>query len=671
MKSYLKFLSRNKGYTAINIIGLALSMMFVVLIGGFAWQEYHVDSQYENRSRIFLIAARWQDYGVQTGTNWRVQHLLREKFPEITSSACLRRADRDLILPDGQKVEAHMLLTDSTFSDFFPTKLIVGDWETALADERSIIVTPDFARKAWGNDNPIGKSVVLSDTVPLYVSAVMEPIINSSLTRDDGSSYDIIGRFELMEFIDWWAFSPMMNQIGGTDILLLAPEGVDLSDRGPAYQRHIIDRCTAMNNYFNQFGDEEASGKVEIVPFDGFYLSNINKSNTKRPNMSMLSLYMIAALVILVFALMNYINLTTAIASRRAKEMATRRLLGSSRMHVMMRFIGEGVLLCAIAMAIGISLAFLLRPGAEYMLRQALNLKDCFTPLTLLIIIIIVLVIGFMAGIIPAVLVSSPKPIDVVRGTYRRRSKMIFSKIFIVVQNTITIVLLASCLTVYLQHRHMLEAPLGYDFENVVSVPLPADANQASQFIDEVKQLPCVEMVSKSSSIPLYSGHNNTCSFEGNSVPFQLFFVDENWMPLFRIETERDNGPKNGTYVNRQLFKDLGLEDDAQSFKYCGNSNGEELIRGVMKDVKLGTILSSQRPMIVYVDNDSENSWLTYSVYIRVKGDQTEAYRQIHQLYLDITGISLGTPTPYIQQQPSSGSHIPARPMNSWVCSLR
>lgn len=653
MKSYLNFLKRNKIYAAINVLGLALSMMFVVLIGGYAWQEAHVDSQYDNIDRIYFIGGTNEGSGVTTGTNWRVQHLLRDRFPEILSSTSLRRATRNLILADGQLLESAMLLTDTTFTDFFRPKLVAGDWSTALAEKNSIIVTPEYALKAWGTSNPIGKSINLNDSVSLCVSAVMEPIINSSLTQNNDAPYDIIGRFEMMEYIDWWAFSPAMNQIGGTDILLLAPEGVDLTDRAAEYQDYIVEACGRSNVFFNQFGDDSYSQTLRLIPMKGLYTSDVNTSNTNKADLNQMSLYTIAGTVILLFALMNYVNLTVSLSSRRAKEMAMRRLLGSNRRAIIMRFVGEGILLCAVATILGMALAFVFRPVAEYLFDGRINLRECATLGSLALLVGIVLLTGALAGIIPAIIVSTPKPIDVVRGSYRRTSKMVFSKIFIIVQNTITIVMLASAFTIYLQYKHIIDAPLGYDFKNVISVPAPSEGGMATRFVDEVKKMPMVENVSVSSSMPLYYGHNNTCQVDGSPVAFQIFWVDKEWFPLFRIGIEEDRGLSDGVFVNKLLLDQLNLPADAPDFPYPSNDSGRQKIRGTISDITLGTVFSPQRPVMVYMLDEQTGNWnaLATTIFIRVNGDQADAYERIHNLYAEITGISLGTNTPYIQQQ--------------------
>lgn len=649
MGSYINFLKRNKAYTAIDVLGLALSMMLVVLIGGYAWQEQHVNTQYPMLDRIYMIAGR-TDNGMDLGTNWRVQHRMRSEYPEILSTVGLRRVERNLLNPANEEVSTTMMLTDTTFTDFFNIELKEGDWRTAIADRNSVVISEDFARKAFGGVNAMGQTLRMNDTINLHVAGIMEPIINSSIAAGNNDPIDMIGRFELMEFIDWWAFSPGMNQIGGTDILLLAPEGVDLSENLDKYKQFMNSFADEANGiYFNQFSGQWGYD-LEILPFKDFYMSSWNTGNLNRADNSRINVLIVAGIVILIFALMNYVNLTVALSSRRAKEMATRRLLGDSRSGIMMRLIGEATALCFVALAIGVALAFVALPYASHLIGAPINLVTCFTPATIAVLIGITLLMGVTAGIIPAVLISASKPIDVVRGTYRRRSKMVFSKVFIVVQNLITIVMIAATITVYLQFRHLVDAPLGYDHKHVMVMPIPGDKSQASALEAEIRSLPSVEMLSKASSPIMGGGHNNTITIKGNNVGFQIYMADSSFFAVNGFEPESDNHSVDGYFVNHTLLNTLDLKEDAQEFPYIAER--PEKIRGVIPDLKMGTVQSGTRPMLLMIDDVVNNNWGFVARYflIRVNGDEAETYRQVQQLYLNVTGKMPYNSSPYQEQ---------------------
>ena len=166
-------------------------------------------------------------------------------------------------------------------------------------------------------------------------------------------------------------------------------------------------------------------------------------------------------LLILLFAVINYVNLTVAQTGFRAKEMATRRLLGSSRKELFSRLIMESTLLTTISFFAGLLLAFFFAPFASNLLQKQVDLVDMITPLNGMIVIVLIVLIGFISGLLPAIVISNAKPIEVVRGTFRKQTKMVFSKFFIVFQNTITICLIAAAVTMFLLVKSLLSRKSG------------------------------------------------------------------------------------------------------------------------------------------------------------------------------------------------------------------
>lgn len=647
MKSYFKFLSRNKTYAFINVLGISVSLMFVVLIGAFAWQEWHIDRQFANLDRIYVMSNMKANGSRYSGTNWRVQPMLTSNFPEIESSTSLRHAEVTLKDEQARQHNALILLTDSTFGDFFDLPLIQGDWKQTLSSPQSAVITKDFAAEMYGDANPIGHTMILNDSVPIVITGLMEQIKNTSFGGSADLPVKVVANFELMQYIDWWAYSPGMNQIGSTEVLLMAPKGVDLAPNAAIYQQKITE--SGYPQYTGNWG-----GSLDIVPMDGFYFQDIESNNLSKGNKSMMMMLVIIGGAVLLFSFMNYINLTVAQASNRAKEMATRRLLGSSRTAIMWQLIRECTLLCAVSMLIGIALAFLAAPYLSSLINVNINLSLCFTPVTVGVLIAIVVIMGLFAGIVPALLISSAKPIDVVRGSYRRRSKMVFSKVFIVVQCFLTIVMTGCAITIYAQYRHLANAPLGYDYSNVMWMQF-YDADRAMRFQSEVQKLPCVETAAIGTSMPILRGHNNTLEIDDKNVRFQLFWADENWLKVFRIEPLGDNHDESAWFVNRALLSELNLADDAPMFPYGFHNSSPQKIRGILPDIKLGVITSDYtEPMMLQIVKNMTAQTLqgtgSSQLYIRTLGDNAEAYAEISALYEEVFGEPMYTHLPFVEQ---------------------
>lgn len=200
--------------------------------------------------------------------------------------------------------------------------------------------------------------------------------------------------------------------------------------------------------------------------------------------------------LILIFAVINYINLTVAQAGFRAKEMATRRLLGSSRGELFMRLMLESTLLTFISLIIGVLLALAVVPFVNDLLQTRVDMNVLGRPVWLLALVSLTVAVGVLSGLLPAIIISSSKPIEVVRGTFRAKTKMVFSKFFIVFQNVITITMIAASIVMVSQIVHMINAPVGYNTKNLLAMN-SVDGRQLSAFVGELKGLSCVDRVGK------------------------------------------------------------------------------------------------------------------------------------------------------------------------------
>lgn len=347
----------------------------------------------------------------------------------------------------------------------------------------------------------------------------------------------------------------------------------------------------------------------------------------------MIRLLFSVGVVILIFAIMNYINLTVALAGKRAKEMATRRLLGEDRLQIIWRLITESTLLCALSMILGIVLGFLMCPYAEALLNTPIDLVGCITPATISLMICILLIMGVASGIIPALLLSSMKPIDSVKGAIRRKSNMIFGKIFIVIQNVVTITMIACAFTMYLQVRHLIKAPLGYNMDNLIDLPYQyKDGNDKGMlFKDELMKLPCVEKVSFSQGVPHSRGNNNTFTYEGRTISMQEFKVDTVFMDILGIKIKKDNNlaAPYKNFLNLQAMNELGLEEDATDYSFGSQASP---LGGIIEDVKIGNVLTDQHPLLISEGKPFEDLW-PWNILIKIKGDEQEALEQIKEVY--------------------------------------
>ncbi len=643
MKSYFKFLRRNKAYTIIDVLGLALSMMFIIIIGAYTWQETHLDTQHTKADRMYVVGIDWEGDRVTTGSHWRMIRRLMDRFPEIESGTALVASSRTLDKTNGEPVVTEAMFVDSTFFNIFDFELLRGNKNTVLASPNSVVITENYARRIWGDEDPMGKTLVFNvNEDPVTVGGIMAPLSNTSLRAQNRSKpIDMLIPFENIKHMNSSMHDERMGNATGAEIILLAKEGYDLSANEQQYTDFAKDFYWILS-----MPDKEL--KLKMVPFKELYFSGYTgEQSLARGDGKMVKLLFVTGLVILLFALMNYINLTVALSGYRAKEMATRRLLGRSRAGIIAKLIGESTLLCIVSFVIGAGLGHLALPYAENLLSTNISVRNCITPATVSILAGIILLMGVMAGIIPAILISSTKPIDVVRGTFRRRTKMVFSKIFIVIQNVITITMIAAAMTMFLQINHLIEAPLGYESDHIMCIDNGGDKEKILLLADRVAKLPGVEAVSFSCGYPLQGGNNNTLILDNRTISFQTFVGDENFMKIFGLELERDNhtSDANKYYINRQALNELGLSEDAEYFEYYGN---KQPISGIIKDFHIRTILDEQHPLILEI-RSIDNFW-PWGILVKVNGDEAETYNRVKEIYKDIYQFDYTDSQPYMNQ---------------------
>ncbi len=640
LKSYFKFLSRNKAYTAIDVLGLALSFMFLFLIGAYIWQETYVDSWHSKRDRIYQYAIE-MDGEKCTGAAWALQEGLRAKFPELENSCAIIRANTYLSSDSRPQIKARMFFTDPSFFEMFDFPLVSGDRNHALDDVNYILVSENFARNIWGSENPVGKSLTMQcDMQPMVVTGVFAPFENTAFRLPKGHEIDIIARYERVASINP-SFMTEGNAVAA-ELFFLGPEGMDLRENTQKYQNYLTEN-------FWLFRLPDCDIKLQLLPLKERYFSDYYSSygTIQNGELWMVRVLSLVGIVILVFALTNYINLTVAQAAFRAKEMATRRLLGSSRTAIFWRLMAESTLLCALSLSIGIGLAFIFEPYAGNLLNTDIDIASCINLATIAVTLGILIVAGVLAGLMPALLISSNKPIDVVRGTFRRRTKMIFSKIFIIIQNTVTILMVALAITMMLQLHHVITAPLGYNTKDIITLNAWG-TDKFETFKNECEKLSCVEKVSLDWGSPFGRGDNYTLINNGKTLSIQRFAVTPEWMDIYGINVEKEIS-NEGVYVNRLLLEGFDLDDNAKSFN-IGSQNIN--IRGIISDIRLGTIEAPMQPLWIDVLDRYNSSNKFWAVSIKTKGDASEAWRQISKIGTEIFGYDLTevTSTPYLEQ---------------------
>lgn len=650
-RSFFNFLGRNKLYAAINIFGLSVSLMFVILIADYTLRQLTCDDYHAKADRIYVIG---NEERITSG--YYLQKYLRDRYPEIESTCAVavsgQSTDATQPVEVGlQKYSATILFADTTFFRIFDYQLLDGDREQVLASRDNVVLSESFARKVFGTFNPMGQVIRFPDEEKSYVvSGVVRDIDRSVIPN-----MDIIMRAERLCDINS-ANDEHMSNSGAVTTFILARPGADLTAKIPD-----------MLDYFKEIYwiyKGNVYQHVTLTPLrDVYFLSQNNDGGFNYGSWPFVMILFGVGAVILLFAVINYINLTVAQTGFRAKEMAARRLLGASRGEIILKLILESTFLCVVAFVIAFFLAAAVEPGASRLLGSKIGVWQDMTPAVVACYAAFIVVLGVVAGFIPAMMVSRYKPVDIVRGSFRHRTKMFYSKVLITIQNVITIVLIATSLTIGLQIRHLISVPMGYNTADIldVSTEIFTGKPQIAQFREELLREPCVEAVALGCGTPHDRGNNNTMQYgPDRMIGFQIFIGDSTYFRILGLERLRDNhlatreDGNNALFVNQYALQALGIAEDATNFKVGENYTYNYDIAGVYRDFQLGSALDELQPVLLkYYDSPEEFLKKAYpwNILVKIRGDKTAAYNTVKSVFERISDGAVFTGAEYIEQE--------------------
>lgn len=638
LKSFFKFLSRNKAYTAIDLFGLSVSLMFVILIAVYTVQELSTDSFHSKADRIYVLGN--EDLPVTAAA---IAYKVKERYPEV-EKACPMIVNNfsGLAMKFGEKtIKGDLMFADSTFFDLFDFRLKSGSRSQALSSQGYAVISESFAHTMFGSEDPMGKSLRVADTISVIINGVVEDMIHSSLPEAD-----VILRWEQVGIFNSSLAPDQLANAGSTTAFFLVKEGVDFSQRSG-------DMLSWFKTFFWIY-ERDMWKEVRLVPLSDYYFSGWGAGwPLHSGDRKFVLILMSVGLLILIFAIINYINLTVAQAGFRAKEMATRRLLGSTRSELFFRLMLEATLLTFASLAIGLLLANAAVPYVNDLLQTRIDLSVLLTPTWLLAIFAAVVAVGGLSGLLPALVISAAKPIEVVRGTFRVRTKMVFSKFFITFQNVITITMIAVSIVMVSQIKHMIDAPLGFRSTNLIACPA-WDAKYQNAFISELRHHACVKHVGKTRGLPLYGSNNWSAVYEGNNISFQQFLMDRETFDMLGLKMLRDNKlSTKGWFLSEQAMREMNLPEDATSFTL--KDNDPVAIAGILRDFHLNDIRENLRPVMFRFLEKDEDGWM---VLVEVEGDPFQAIKEVGEAYKKISGMDFEGQFMDKQLQDSFGSQI-------------
>ncbi len=641
LRSWFTFLGRNRLYTAVNFIGLALALAFVLLVADYTVRQFTVDRFQTRADRIYAVCSE-----ESAASGYYLQKHLRDRYPEIESTCSVAffedsDAGSTPVEIGRQKFLASVLYADTTFFRMFDFTLLEGAREEALAARENVVLSESFARKVFGTFDPLGQTLRLDNDDRTYVvSGVMRDIERSAIP-----AADIVMRAERITETNVANDERMSNSGAGVTFLL--------ERRGADLQAKVPDMLAFFKEIYWPYQGNVVS-QVRLVPLRELYFEPVNNTNKlAHGSRSFLYILLGVGLVVLVFAVMNYINLTVAQAGFRAREMAARRLLGAPRGNIFLKWVLESTLFCAAALLIASCIAELFVPWASQLLGTKVAVWDDLSWPAAGGCLLAVVVLGVVSGFVPALLVARYQPIDIVRGTFRRHAKTVYGRVLIALQNVITIVLLAASITIELQIRHLVNAPLGYETHDILNIgtDIFPDRSSIRRFCDELRSLPEIEAVGLGCGTPHDRGNNNTIAYgPDRMVSFQVFIGDSTYFRILGLERLRDNHvavaagsgasrdfwASNVWHINQYALHELGIAEDAPEFKVGEELSYPVVVAGIYRDFQVGTALDAPTSVLLREVNDPDG-FQPWNILVKTHGDHAAVYHAVEELFRQTT----------------------------------
>jgi ABC-type antimicrobial peptide transport system permease subunit len=625
LKNYLKIALRNiirhKGYSFINIAGLAVGMACCFLIILWVQDELSYDKFHENAESICRVVGEEQYSDGSTDkfavTPKALALALKEEYPEVINSTVISDRRGSGLFKYGEKAfyERKIVYADEFFFSIFRFPFIKGDLKTALSNPYSVVITEGVANKYFGNEDPIGKTLIYNNTYNLSVTGVLKNIPNNSHLQ-----FDFFVPIKIQE--DIYTSSGLIFQEWGSYgfyTFLQLQENIQSETLDKKITRYLDKRF------------EDNNIALSLQPLTKIHLySDLTADIGGRGDIKYVYIFSIIAFFVLIIACINFMNLATARSSMRAKEIGIRKVAGAYRSNLIKQFLGESIFISFIALVFAIVLVELFLPTFNNLSGKALTLSITGNIHIILALILITIITGLLSGSYPAFFLSSFKPITTLKGSTKRAGKSIsLRKILILFQFAITIILLVGTISVYKQLDYVRNRKLGYEKEHIVHMPLRGELSQKYESMKNylLKNVDVLN-VSIASALPTGStlSTSGSLDWEGKSPDDEILMnvvsVDHDYIDTFKMEIiqGRDFSKKfttdasAGFILNEAAIKAMGIESPIGKRFSIWETRGN--IIGVVKNYHFDSLHKEIEPLVLAILPD-----LYSHICVKIKSD--------------------------------------------------
>jgi len=619
-------LKKKKLFSAINLLGLGVGMACSIMILLFVLNEFSYDTFHEDHGRMYRITETVKDkegniIENSAAVSWSVGPTMASEYPDAIVTRMYQAWQKDplMVHKESEKrfYEEYVFFVDTTFFDMFSFPMVTGDEETALLQPQSVVLSETAAQKYFGDQDPMGETLYLEGSLPLTVTGIaadapanshfhfdfLVPLLNIQDIFDaTGTTWNFVG----------WYWNPVHTYIKLPERYTEAQFRDELI---PFADKHLPENLRSMIDF-------------HVQPITDIHFTT-NLYQELEPHRSRMSVYIAAciALFILVIAAINFINLSTAMAVQRSKEVALRKVMGSSRRNLVMQFFGESILLSLLSLVIAAVLVAMSIGWFQNLIGNSLNLELLLNPEFILLAIGLAILFGILSGFYPAILLSGFEPAGILKSgkASSRGGSAWFRKSLVIFQFAISIVLLISAFVVYNQHQYLSSKSLGMNTEEIVMFPIRGTTikDRPEAFKARLKEQESIISASAVSDIigedvPVrpfgLRGYDEMQNIPG-------FFADHNFVKTFdlKILEGRDfdisnEADRQSFLVNEQMVE--MLKSKTWEGEQIGWSSQANPIIGMVEDFNFMTLKNEVRPLLIGMSD----RFLGYMA-VRISGD--------------------------------------------------
>ncbi|HUX97833.1 MAG TPA: ABC transporter permease [Bacteroidales bacterium] len=621
IKTAFRHILKHFGYSFLNIIGLTIGITSALFLIIYVSDEVSYDRYNEKADRIYRVSSKITEPDDQF--TWIVAQIpfgpqVVKDYPEVQSFVRFIPINRSLFkYEDKEFNEENFFYADSTLFDIFTYKVLKGEVKTALVDPNKIILTEKIAARYFGDLDPIGKTLT-TGTNTFEVTGIIEDVPENSHFSFDA----VASRNNLPKQLGSWGNF-------GVFTYLLFPENFDI--------KPFETKIQGMYDAYMKTIFESMKIKIEYIlePLTRIHLYSTNAGEPK-PTGSITYVYIfsIVALFLVLIASMNYMNLATARSARRAREVGLRKVVGSRRGPLVLQFLSESIVFTLIALLISIILLIVLLPKFNMLAGKAFDLHIIYSPVVLLTITGIILIVGILGGSYPAFFLSRFSPVTVLKGEITQGSAgSMFRKILVVIQFTVSVIMIVCTLVVFRQINHLKTMDQGFDQKDVIGLQLN-DRNMIRKY-PVLKQVllknPNIKYVTSTNS-PVGEGSGKVIfsvetdqGMTQKGVNFAVVdhdFVDALGIKMINGRDFQEDMPSDtltGVVINETFANRMGWKEPIGKKVDLGDENTVRArVIGVMKDYhQTGMYNGIESLMLVYRP-------LNAIIYIKLSGNETQ-----------------------------------------------